>query len=533
MLALTPPSKSSTGSPKSPLSPPTRIGGESISDIRKSSTSSKALRDTIAKAKAQAAKSRRASSQNRGFEDAFHPDSETDPFSQLPKGGSNKGLLRKRVVAGRTSGILNIAGMDFSQIPDEVMKMYEFDPNAAGSGWAESVDLVKLVAADNRFEELREDAFPDVEIGDGDEEQNFQFRGLEILDLHGNALKALPAGLSRLDRLHTLNLSSNSLEMSSLNEICQLSALKELYLSNNSLSGPLTSDISRLANLHVLELKDNNLTSLCDLSNLSDLKVLNVASNKLTFLPFDVLASLSLIELVAYKNKLSGTLCLGKSFPTLQTLDLSCNAFTSISTSSSPSSSSPLLPVLQILSLSTNRLTCLPPLDVLAPDLISLHLSENALSSLPQAFTSLAKLKNANLRGNDIRVLDIGITKMEELKGLDVAANPLRERKLLAVAGDVVEIKRELGRRLELGVEGGERKNAEEGNDGYMAERRGVAERENRKEPEGSGGGNSVGAGTDAGGTGIGPIRKSNPNPKPKPRKEDHHAPSWLGGWEE
>lgn len=450
------------------------------------------------------------------------------PFNDVPK-DRNKGLLRKRVQAGRTSGLLNIAGMDFPDIPDEVMSMYEFDPNAAGSSWAESVDMVKFIAADNRFGDLRGDAFPDNEAVDLDEGQNFQFRGLKTLDLHGNLLKALPLGLRRLDRLHALNLSSNKLDMSSLDTICQLPALRELYLSNNDLNGQLTSKIADLSTLHVLDLKDNSLTDLGNLSGLADLKILNVASNKLTSLPFNNLLTLPLIELTAYKNKFSGSLTLpNTTFPTLQTLDLSSNALTSLSfhASTSLSATEPFFLALQTLSLSSNWLTSLPSLPILCPNLASLHLAENALSALPPGFTSLSRLKTANLSANDIRVLDMGIAKMEALKGLDLSANPLRDRRLLGAAGDLEAIRRGLAKRMEVEIDGGmaEKKaveGKENGGEGEVeAEAKSGSEARGTKEAAGGADGSS--------GVETGTVRK----PRLRARKEDK-TPGWLGGWEE
>ncbi|KAL9617494.1 MAG: hypothetical protein Q9160_007705 [Pyrenula sp. 1 TL-2023] len=510
-------SNTSSMSPRSPLSPPTSVDSEPITSFRKSSNSSRTLRDTIAKAKAQAAKTRQIGSQKEASQDAINLDEE-DPFSQVPNLGGSKGLLRKRIQGGRTSGVLNISGMDFPQIPDDVLKMYEFDPTAAGSAWAESVDLVKFIGADNRFEQLRDDAFPDTPVGDFEDEQNFQFRGLEVLDLHGNILQGLPLGLRRLERLHTLNLSGNKLDMSSLDIICNLITLKELYLSNNSLKGPLDTTITRVHDLQVLDLKDNNLTDLPNLHSLNNLKILNVASNKLTSLPLEDLSCLPLIELTVHHNLLSGPLSLlpSTSIPTLQTLDLSSNALISITSSST--TSTPTFPSLTTLSLSLNRLCSLPPLPSLSPNLLTLNVPENALSDLPSGFTQLGKLKSANLRDNDIKVLDAGIAGMESLMGLDVAGNPLRERKLLAVAGDALAIKRELAKKLEMmGEEDG-----------------GVGE----KGEEGDGEGSENGGLGDGGGPAAAPAatapsaNKFTTNRARKPRKEDQ-APSWLGGWDE
>jgi hypothetical protein len=137
-----------------------------------------------------------------------------DPFNQQPRESGTKGLLRKRIEAARTDGRLNIAAMGFKEIPEEVMNMYNLESIAnQNASWAESVDLTRLVAADNEIELLQDDVFPDVDPRELMEDENAkgnQFGGLETLDLHGNILIALPLGLRRLELLTTLNLVSIS-----------------------------------------------------------------------------------------------------------------------------------------------------------------------------------------------------------------------------------------------------------------------------------------------------------------------------------
>jgi hypothetical protein len=137
-----------------------------------------------------------------------------DPFNQQPRESGAKGLLRKRIEAARTDGRLNIAAMGFKEIPEEVMNMYHLESIAnQNASWAESVDLTRLVAADNEIELLQDDVFPDVDPRELMEDENAkgnQFGGLETLDLHGNILIALPLGLRRLELLTTLNLVSIS-----------------------------------------------------------------------------------------------------------------------------------------------------------------------------------------------------------------------------------------------------------------------------------------------------------------------------------
>lgn len=175
----------------------------------KATSSSAALRDQIAKAKAAKKtpairKGLQSSTQND--DSAFDPFA--DPFNTKPRGSS--GLLRKRIEAARGDGRLNIAGMGLTSIPDEVLTMYDQREDSS-LNWSQMTDLALFVAADNDLDMISDDIFPDVttEVAMDNEIKGLQFRGIEMLDLHGNNLQAVPTGLRWLERLTTLNLVSS------------------------------------------------------------------------------------------------------------------------------------------------------------------------------------------------------------------------------------------------------------------------------------------------------------------------------------
>jgi hypothetical protein len=180
-------------------------------EIRKPSNSSSALREQIAKAKAarKAQASKRPVDEVGGGAGDFEFDAPADPFNQGGKIGTK--ALQKRVDMARMDGRLNISAMGLTEIPKEVMNMYEFDPENESIAWGEVVDLVRFVAADNDLETLGDDVFPDLDPYDmdpNDESKGPQFGGLEWLDLHGNLLRTIPLGLRKLGNLTTLNLVS-------------------------------------------------------------------------------------------------------------------------------------------------------------------------------------------------------------------------------------------------------------------------------------------------------------------------------------
>uniref|UniRef100_A0A0L0N8V8 Leucine-rich repeat-containing protein 40 n=1 Tax=Tolypocladium ophioglossoides (strain CBS 100239) TaxID=1163406 RepID=A0A0L0N8V8_TOLOC len=445
--AIPPCSPSSTAEPAPPLS------------MRKSSA---ALRDQIAKAKAaKRAAVRQASATQQatparteipivpsddGFDFGVEYD---DPFNL--RRGENPGtkVLKQRLRTGRTSGRLNIAALGLKQIPDEVMKMYDLESMGAQDGsWAESVDLTRLVAADNELETLDDAVFPDTSLDafqdDGDSPGNI-FGGLETLDLHGNLLVSVPLGFRRLAQLTTLNLSSNRLDNESLDIISQMTTLRDLKLSKNRLSGPLNPALASLGSLEMLDLHGNSISALPDnFERMSRLRILNLSENKFESLPFDSLAKLPLTELVVKKNRLSGTLIQGpiESLPLLQTLDASSNALTHLV----PPESGISLPVIHAISLSMNRLQALPDMTTWT-NLLTLNVDENNISSIPNSFVALEKLRHADFGSNDIRLVPPEIARMGSLSMIRLTGNPLRDRKFVSAPTD--ELKEMLASRLE------------------------------------------------------------------------------------
>ena len=410
-------------------------GAESSSKI----TSSATLRDTIAKAKAA---HRKAQSGAKGTQE---PNAEDDGLFLL---SSNKGLLRKRIEMARTDGRLNIAALGLTEIPDEVMSMYDLNTvDASGGSWYESVDITRLIAADNEIQSLSHDIFPDKSAEDLQSEDDAShgtlFRGLETLDLHGNILGSLPLGLRHLVHLTNLNLSKNKFTNDCLDTITRISGLRELRLAENYLKGPLPG-ICGMENLQVLDVHNNSISDLPDgLQDLIHLRVLDVAGNQLRSAPMESLSPLPLVELDLSRNRIGGTLLpagLG-TFRSLQTLDVSGNALASMSEDVNLT-----MPELRSLIVSENRLQALPNISTWT-SLTNLAAANNALISFPDGMVSLPNLKNADFTGNNIKKLDDNIAMMNSLSMLNIANNPLRERRFLTM--NTEDLKRELRSRLQ------------------------------------------------------------------------------------
>jgi hypothetical protein len=202
---------SRTTRPKAVQKKPVEDGNQSPK-AELASKSSAALREQIRKARAErrslGAKQSPPVSDDGSAMPNFEPMQHDDPFNQQPKDG--RAVIRQRVVAARSDGRLNIAGLGLKAIPEEVLKMYDYEViQESSTAWNEVVDLVRFIAADNDIETIPEEAFPDVDyntLDHDDDQKGPQFGGIEVLDLHGNVLFDVPRGLRMLERLTTLNL---------------------------------------------------------------------------------------------------------------------------------------------------------------------------------------------------------------------------------------------------------------------------------------------------------------------------------------
>jgi Leucine-rich repeat (LRR) protein len=416
----------------------------STEEPRRVSASSQALRETIAKAKA-AAKLAKSSSplipRSVGHDDLIPMTAEVDLNSLDLLDSVTNNVLRQRISIARTDGKLNIAVLGLTEIPSDVMNMYDSNYNNAGVAWFETVDLVRLNAADNEITELPENAFPADDAQD-EGSRNIVFGALEALDIHGNRLKSIPTRLGNLSSLTYLNLTRNQLPNDCLLTISRIHSLVQLRLADNALRGSFPECISDLKNLELLDIHENALSDLPrSMEQLLKLKHLNVAGNKLTSLPLDTLAKLPLTELIASTNRLDGVLFPSTSggLPQLRTLDIANNALLSIMDHTVN------MPNLQSLDISNNRITKLPA-STAWPDLLYLTATQNQISVMPKHLSSLRNLKSLDLCNNSLTSVDYDIGLMDNLTVLRLENNPIRERRLVKMTTE--DLKTELRNRL-------------------------------------------------------------------------------------
>lgn len=142
---------------------------------------------------------------------------------------------------------------------------------------------------------------------------------LEILDLHGNNISALPHNIDNMTRLRILNLNENSFETIAFDGLAKL-PLTELSLKKNKLSGTLIEEpVESLPHLQTLDVSMNQLTRVVPLGTSISLPVLHALSlsmNRLQGLP-DMTSWASLLTLSVDDNSISG---IPNSFTSLEKL---------------------------------------------------------------------------------------------------------------------------------------------------------------------------------------------------------------------
>lgn len=142
---------------------------------------------------------------------------------------------------------------------------------------------------------------------------------LEVLDLHGNNVSALPSNIEHMTHLRILNLSENSFESLPFDGLSRL-PLTELLARKNKLRGTLIEDpIESLPHLQTLDVSSNQIVRLVELDsaiNLPMMHALSLSMNRLQSLP-DMTSWSSLLTLTVDENSISS---IPNSFTSLEKL---------------------------------------------------------------------------------------------------------------------------------------------------------------------------------------------------------------------
>lgn len=150
---------------------------------------------------------------------------------------------------------------------------------------------------------------------------------LEILDLHGNNLQALPPRFSELRRLRILNIAENNFESLPFDILSQL-PLTELIARKNKLTGIfINDDVGAMPALQNLDISSNQLTAILRPNSTLEMPALMqlcVSMNRIQGLP-DVSTWHELITLTADENSINAFPDGFTTLSKLKSVDLSSN----------------------------------------------------------------------------------------------------------------------------------------------------------------------------------------------------------------
>ncbi|XP_022101656.1 leucine-rich repeat-containing protein 40-like isoform X2 [Acanthaster planci] len=272
-------------------------------------------------------------------------------------------------------------------------------------GWWEQTDLVKLILACNKLQELSNDIQ--------------QLPALTVLDVHDNVLTSLPPAIGELLNLQRLNVSHNKLT-SLPPELFQLRHLLLFHLEHNDLT-ELPEGIGEFIHLEELNLSHNKLTTLpYTVGHLAKLKTLNISNNQITSLPssMGMLKAVRILE--ASNNKLPEIPTEVGDMKSLEQLFLQHNVLSGL----------PLLRAcisLKELHAGYNRITVLSPdhLEHLATVNV-LSMRDNKLTHIPEEMVNLRSLQRLDLTNNDLSTLPYKLGTLTSLKSLVLDGNPMR-----------------------------------------------------------------------------------------------------------
>lgn len=218
---------------------------------------------------------------------------------------------------------------------------------------------------------------------------------LQTLELEGNSLTgAIPKDLGRLTNLRTLRLGLNLLSGALPKELGSLSRLEILSVPFNRVSGTLPPDLGRLTGLRLLDLSQNAVTGTIppQLGDQRSLIYLDLSTNRLTGgIPVELGRLSNLTALFLASNQLSGPIprALG-SLRNLEQLGVSGNQLSGRIPQELGN-----LTKLMFLDLQKNLLSGpVPPKLGSATALIALLLSQNQFTgNIPGDFLNLDKLE--------------------------------------------------------------------------------------------------------------------------------------------
>uniref|UniRef100_A0A1I8GUG4 Leucine-rich repeat-containing protein 40 n=1 Tax=Macrostomum lignano TaxID=282301 RepID=A0A1I8GUG4_9PLAT len=358
-----------------------------------------------------------------------------------PAEGFNDNVPNGLLKTAKQTGVLNLSNKDLSHVPDKVWQLANSaDASQPTSHWTDPGQRAALVGGCRADEALPVSQQAGVSV-----RVHRQVSHLAVVDVRDNRLIRLPDAVGQLAELRSLNASKNRLielppSLASSGSLVQLSPTACPNVE-------LPPDIGRLDSLSELDIADNQLTGLPDsIAMLRCLRCLEAGGNRIDSLPAGVAHLPALSRLGLAGNRLEHLP--GGPYPALEVLDLSDNQLTDLP----PIGADPDSPAkLKELHLVNNRISRLLPdrLRPLGVSLRHLDLKRNCLSELPVELAGLLPLlERLDLTNNDLSSLPNELGLLTGLKCILLDGNPLRALRREVVARGTEAIKKHLASRI-------------------------------------------------------------------------------------
>nr|XP_054764681.1 leucine-rich repeat-containing protein 40-like [Lytechinus pictus] len=267
--------------------------------------------------------------------------------------------------------------------------------------WWDQTDLVKLILASNKLEELANDiqqlpALTVLDVTNFFANRDWRTPNLQRLNISHNCLTELPSQISQLHDLLFLHVQHNKISVLQ-DGLGDLNHLENLDVSNNQLRD-LPESIGSLRKLKSLNASENQLLLVpSTIGNLKGVRMLELSSNRLTSLPEEMGYMSSLEQLHIKFNKITSLPPFTKC-KDLKELHAGNNNISELSVELLQSLSS-----LNVLDLRDNKITTIPEDMIKVTTLTRLNIANNNVSSLPYKLGNLTSLRAMVLDGNPLR----------------------------------------------------------------------------------------------------------------------------------